>query len=286
MKGVEIIKSTGEKQLFSWRKVYRSVKRVGAPSGLAQYIADELQKEVRPGWTTLQISQRVRELLKKKRPTSAIKFNLFWAMTQLGPTGFPFEQYIARVFDAQGFHTKTDIWEQGRCIRHAVDFVAENDQVIYLGECKYHNTRGIKTNVDVILHYVARFDDIQNGPNFARARKVGKEIKTVLVTNTQFTTEAIKYARCVGQELLGWNYPPRKGLENIIDKYKVYPITILPSFRGSRLMEMFASRGIVSAQDVLAKEHLLKKMEIRPRLLTALKTEAQQLFNGKALKNN
>ena len=238
MKAIEIVKSTGEKQLFSWRKVYRSAKRVGAPSGFAKYIADELQKEVRHGWTTLQISQRVRELLKEKRPASAIRFNLFWAMTQLGPTGFPFEQYIARIFEAQGFKAVTDKWVRGKCIRHAVDFIAENDQQVYIGECKYHNTRGIKTSVDVILHYFARFDDIKNGPSFAKVRREKKDIKTVLVTNTQFTTEAIKYARCAGQGLLGWNYPAKEGLETIIDRDKTYPITILPSFRGKRLMDV------------------------------------------------
>ena len=278
-KGVEIIKSTGEKQLFSWRKVYRSAKRVGAPSDFARYIADELQKEVQPGWTTLQISHRVREILKEKRPASAIKFNLFWAMTQLGPTGYPFEQYMKRIFEALGYKAVTDKWVWGKCIRHNVDFIAEDDKTSYIGECKYHNTRGIKTNVDVVLHYRARFNDIENGPSFAKVREEKKQIKTVLVTNTQFTTEAIKYARCAGQGLLGWRYPVKQGLETIIDQNKIYPITILPSFRGRKLMELLSSQGLVLAKDVLTKESLLKRMNLPSKFLAALKREAIQLFN-------
>lgn len=280
VKGVEIVKSTGERQLFSWRKVYRSAKRVGAPSDFARYIADELQKEVRSGWTTLQISQRVRELLREKRPAAAIKFNLFWAMTQLGPTGYPFEQYMKRIFEAQGYKAVTDKWVWGKCIRHNVDFIAENDKTVYIGECKYHNTRGIKTNVDVVLHYRARFQDIENGPSFAKVRKEKKTIKTVLVTNTQFTTQAIKYARCAGQGLLGWRYPEKNGLETIIDRNKIYPITILPSFRGKKLMALLSSKGLVLAQDVLTKESSLRRMDLPSKFLAVLKREATELFEG------
>jgi len=277
-KAPEIIKSTGKRQLFSWRKVYHSVKRVGGPSNLAAQIANELQKEVQPGWTTLRISRRVKALLKSRKPSSAIKFNLFWAMTQLGPTGFPFQEYIARIFEAQGFKVGVEKWAKGRCIRHAVDFIADNDRTIYIGECKYHNTRGIKTNVDVILHYFARFSDIKNGPSFIQARKEKKTVKTILVTNTQFTTQAIKYARCVGQELWGWNYPSRQGLETVIDARKVYPITILPSFRGKRLMQVFSERGLILARDVLDKESRFKNLNLSPKLLSSLKREAHQLF--------
>ena len=286
MKNVEIVKSTGEKQSFSWHKVYRSVKRVGGPSNLATQIADKLQEEVQPGWTTLRISRRVRALLKQRKPSSAIKFNLFWAMTQLGPTGFPFQKYIARVFEAQGFKVVVEKWAQGKCVRHAVDFIADNGRTVYIGECKYHNTRGIKTNIDSVLHYFARFSDIQNGSSFTQARREKKIIKTMLITNTQFTTKAIKYARCVGQELWGWNYPHRQGLETIIDARKVYPITILPSFRGGRLMQVFSEKGLTLARDVLDKESYLKKMNLSPKLLSSLQREAHQLFEEKLPKAN
>jgi len=278
VKEVEIIKSNGERQAFSRRKVYRSVKRSGGPTGLAQEIADRVQKEVRPGWTTLQISQRVRELLQERRPSSSIKFNLFWAMTQLGPTGFPFERYIARVFQIQGFKTFTDQWIQGKCVRHQVDFLAENDQNFYLGECKYHNLRGRKTSVDIVLRYFARFGDLIQGPRSASARKKKKKVRTILVTNTRFTSEAIRYGRCVGQELLGWNYPPRRGLERIIDKHKIYPITILPSFKGRRTIEIFAQEGLILAEDVLTQKKRLEKLALPSRFLSNLKREARQLF--------
>lgn len=280
-KNIEVIKSTGEKQVFSWNKVYHSVKRVGGSSDFAKQIADKVQEEVQPGWTTLQISQRVRVLLKSKKPSSAIKFNLFWAMTQLGPTGFPFQEYIARIFEAQGFKVKIEKWARGKCVRHAVDFIADNGRTIYIGECKYHNTRGVKTNVGVILHYFARFNDIQNGLGFVRAKREEKIVKTIIVTNTQFTTEAIKYARCVGQELWGWNYPSRQGLEIIIDARKLYPITILPSFRGARLMQVFSERGLILARDVLNKKLHLKNLNLSPKLLSALQKEARQLFEEK-----
>ncbi len=277
VKEVEIIKSNGEKRPFSWHKVYRSVKRSGAPSGLAKEVANRVQKEVQNGWTTLQISKRVREMLQERRPSASIKFNLFWAMTQLGPTGFPFERYVARIFETQGFETSIGQWVQGKCVRHQVDFFAEDGKTTYLGECKYHNLRGRKTSLNVILHYFARFEDLCQGPRFSKARR-NKALKTVLVTNTRFTSEAIKYGNCVGQELLGWKYPSGHGLERIIDEHKIYPITILPSFKGKSSVEIFAKEGLILAEDVLTRQKQLEKLALPAHFLSRLEREARQLF--------
>jgi len=71
-----------------------------------------------------------------------------------------------------------------------------------------------------------------------------------LVTNTKFTSEALRYCSCVGVELLGWNWPKGKGLEDLIDAKKLYPITILPSFKG-HLIDVFSAKKMMLAKDVL-----------------------------------
>ena len=72
----------------------------------------------------------------------------------------------------------------------------------------------------------------------------------MIVTNTKFTSEVIKYAECVKINLLGWKYPLNRGLEYVIESEKFYPITILPSLKGE-LVELFSRQKIMLAQDLL-----------------------------------
>jgi len=57
----------------------------------------------------------------------------------------------------------------------------------------------------------ARFLDIIQGPYFKSAGYKNFTVKSMMVTNTKFTDRILDYARCVGTELLGWNYPRTGG---------------------------------------------------------------------------
>jgi len=38
-----------------------------------------------------------------------------------------------------------------------------------------------------------------------------------LITNTRFSTDALQYGKCMGMQLVGWDYPNNNGLRNWID---------------------------------------------------------------------
>lgn len=281
-KTIQIIKSTGERKPFSWNKVYRSARRVGAAKEVAEKIADHIESKVHDGTTTLEIWRKIKQLLKKKSPEIAMKFDLPRAMRRLGPTGFPFERYIAAILKHQGYQIENDKWIKGKCVRHEVDVLGSNDGFYYLGECKYHNRRGRKVDLPTALHYHARFLDLEQGPDVLKRAK-GKKIKTVLITNTQFTSQAIKYFRCVGKDLWGWRYPSGEGLQSLIDREKLYPITILPSFHGIKLERVFSKRGKIMARDVLTTDlkKLAHQLQCSNSLVASLNKEAKQLFKIK-----
>ncbi len=281
-KKIQVIKSTGEGEIFSWNKVYRSARRVGATKEMAEKIADRIESEVHDKITTLEIWKRIERLLKQKSPGLAMKFDLPRAMRRLGPTGFPFEKYIAAILRHQGYQIKTNKWVKGKCVRHEVDLFGSNDSFCYLGECKYHNRRGRKVDLPATLHYYARFLDLEQGPDVLKKAR-NRKIKTVLITNVQFTTEAIKYFQCVGKDLWGWRYPPGQGLQVIIDRERLYPITILPSFQGIRLRQAFSQQGKVMARDVLTVdvEKLARQLKCPSSLIASLVREAEQLFKIK-----
>ncbi len=248
-KELYVINLRGEKELFSWQKVYKSAKRAGAPSFLSKNIADKIERDAYQGIKTSEIFKQIRKFLREKSPQAGLRFNLKKAMAMLGPTGFAFEKYIAEIFSEKEFKTKLNRIAAGRCCRHEIDFVAENDERIIYCECKYRHKGGSRIDLPLILQNHARFLDIKNGSPL-KGGDGTKKLETLVITNAKFTSEAIKYSNCVGMGLLGWRYPKKQGLEYFIEKYKLYPITILPSFKKS-FFSIFSEKKIMLAKDVL-----------------------------------
>jgi hypothetical protein len=256
---IYVINLRGEREPFSFEKTYRSARNVGASKEIAIAIAKEIEKEVFDGISTSQIFDRVFELLLKKSPQSAIKFNLKRAMEKLGPTGYPFEKFIGKIFEAEGFEVKTNQIIPGFCTDYEIDFLAKKENLILIGECKFHHVPGGRIDLRDALANYARFLDIEKG----RFLDSNMNYKSILVTNTKFTEKAIKYSNCVGVELLGWKYPKEKSLERLIEKNQLYPITILSSI-DSQLAKILISERIVLVKDILEKdfEKLAKERKI------------------------
>ena len=275
-----VINAGGEREPFSFEKAYRSARRAGASRETAQRIAKTIRKELYPGIKTAEIFKRIKSLLYQETPKAALKFSLKEGMRKLGPTGFPFEKYTAEIFKNLGYKTSTNQFLPGRCmLSHEIDFMASKDNLIYIGECKYRNLSGERIHSKDALANFARYVDILNGPRFQSKKYKGLKIKTIMVTNTKFTSQTIDYARCMGFDLLGWNYPRNRGLEYLIEKEKLYPITILPSFKGY-LKEPFAKKRKMLAMDVLNTpiDKLAKTLGLRKKEIEKLVREAKILL--------
>mgnify|MGYP001404370344 CR=1 FL=1 len=254
MKKIYVLNVNGDKEPFSFRKVYKSAKKSGVSNKTAQKIASIIEREAFPGMKTIDIFKRVRELISKdSSQSSVLKFSLKEAMRKLGPTGFLFEQYVGKIFEKQGFRVKLNQTIPGFCCNYEIDFWAEKKNLIYVGECKYRNLSEGKVHLDIALSAFARFLDIQNGGFFNKNGFRSFNIKNLIVTNTKFTEKTIRYAKCVGIELLGWQYPKKAGLERIIDGKKLYPITILPSLKKDWLDVLVEKRKLL-VQDVFEKD--------------------------------
>lgn len=276
MKSVYVINLRGEKENFSANKVYESAKRAGANPELAQQISDKIKKEVYPGIKTSEIFKRVKQLLKKEDFKTALKFSLKEGMRKLGPTGFSFEKYIGSIFSSLGFEVKLNLQISGKCCSYEIDFLAQKDNVLYVGECKYRHIKGEKVDSGVALENYARFLDIKEG-SYLKDNKA--KLKTIIVTNAKFTAKAKKYSKCVGTELWGWRYPPRRGLEKIVEERKLYPITILPSLT-KELIEAFSLKKKMLARDVLDVNHIkvFTQSKTLESQLQKLKKEARILL--------
>jgi len=239
-----IINQQGKREPFSFYKILKSAKRAGASPKTARIIAEKIKSQTLDGAKTIEIFQQVRALLNQAEPVAFLRFNLKEAMRKLGPTGFPFEKFIARVLEKDGFEVKLNQLILGRCIDYEIDCLAIKQNQKYLVECKYRQLANDVVDVNDVLTFKAKVDDIKEG------NQEFKVAKMILATNAKFTTKAIKYANCEGIGLLGWQYPKDNGLEKIIDQNKLYPITILPSLSKDLLFNL-NKQNIILVGDLL-----------------------------------
>ena len=275
-----VINSRGEQEPFSVQKVEKSARRVGASLKLAREIAKEVERKIYNGIPTFEIFKEVKSLLNQAEPIFSLKFNLKQAMKELGPDGFGFEKYVAALLRDAGYVVKLNQFISGACLsQYEIDFTAEKGGILKIGECKYHSQAGVAVDQEVALANHARFLDVLQG-KFAKAKTgQGKKVSSLLVTNTRFSTRAIKYSECSGVELWGWKYPANNGLEVFVDKNKLYPINILPSFQ-KQWTGAFNNRNLILAGDILNVDlqRLGQEENIGQELLNKAAEEAKILF--------
>ncbi len=246
---MDIIKASGKKEKFSKEKLYRSLKRAGAEPKLAEKVSQNVAKSVWPGISSERILNKTFCFLKKENPILAARYNLKRAIMELGPTGFPFERYIAEILKEYGYNTKVGRQIKGYCVSHEVDVVARKGKKHFMIECKYHNSRGNRSDVKVALYTYARFLDVKK----AWEKIPGHQQffhQAWLVTNTKCTSEAIRYGKCIGLKIISWRYPKNESLEYLIEKKGLYPITVLSS------LTRYAKERLIEKRVILAKDLL------------------------------
>ena len=280
---MEIVKTDGTHEPFSTSKLCLSLRKAGAPRAVADSICKMVEPKVNPSDSTNTIFRHALNYLVRQDLGVAARYSLRRGLEELGPAGFIFEQYLETILQAYGFLTKRDLMIAGRCISHEVDIIAGSGSKRFLIEAKYHNDSSIKTHVDVIMYADARLVDIVK----AEPEQEQKDYENAMwvITNTKFTDQSIKYARCRGIRLTGWNYPRGESLEDVISQKRLYPVTVLPSLPKLALPEM-AKRNIILAQDLLTygKEDLIKTFGFTDELAAQLVDEIQGIA-GPAARN-
>ncbi|HZJ73299.1 MAG TPA: ATP cone domain-containing protein [Perlabentimonas sp.] len=281
-KAPEIIKSTGEREVFQTEKLEQSLLRAGAKKEQVDEIVAEISEWLVDGVTTKKIYTKAFNLLKKKRHSYAARYSLKKALMELGPTGYPFEYFVGQVFAIQGFDTKVGQIVQGQCVEHEVDVVATQNSTQYLVECKYYNTQSRHANVKVPLYIRSRVNDIE-----AKRKQLpeynGFTFHGWIVTNTRFTSDALDFGKCSGLHLVSWNYPRGHSLKDMIDTYKMFPITVLTGL-GKREKQQLMDKGIVLCRQLVGDSKTLHSVGLTDKKIETILNEVHDLTNGKKIK--
>lgn len=266
-----VTKADGEQEAFDHKKLEGSLVRAGASPDEQRRVVAHILGELRQGMTTEEIYAHAFEMLEREeeKPVAA-RYSTKRAVFELGPSGFPFEQFLSEILRAHGWKTRTGVALTGRCAPHEVDVVAEKDGKRIGIEAKFHNEKGGKTDIKDALYVKARHEDLRAAPDEAARIDEGW-----LVTNTRFTRNAIRYAQCSNLTLLSWDYPRTENLMSMIERARVHPLTCLTTLSLGEKRRLLDSK-IVLCKDI-ASRHLLQEYGIKPDRIPQVLDEAQKL---------
>lgn len=268
-----VTKANGEREAFRADKLYTSLVRSGAPKDIADRLTRTIADNLKDGDRTQDIYRRAfSELRKIERPVAA-RYSVKRALLELGPSGYPFEDFLGEIYRIRGYQTSNRRLIPGRCVEHELDLIAMKGKERLAAEVKYHNNGGLKSDIKVALYVQARFEDIKA----AAAHDGDHDFTTrMLITNTKFTEQAETYAECVGLNLLSWDYPEQGNLRELIEETGVHPISCVTTISGAqkrRLME----QGIVLTRQLYEQIPVLKALGMSDRMVDTLFDEVEHL---------
>ncbi|MFD0863834.1 restriction endonuclease [Sungkyunkwania multivorans] len=270
----KIVKASGDIVDFSFEKLEASLRRTGAEDALVSHILTTVQDELYNGISTKEVYNRAYALLKKGKSVFASKYKLKKAIYELGPSGFPFEKFVAAILKYSGYDVEVNLELQGSCVTHEIDVLAQKNGEATLVECKFHADEGRKCDVKIPLYIHSRYNDLKehyNNKNLIKPLSQGW-----VVTNTRFTSHAQQYGKCVGLYLLSWDFPKENSLKARIDRLGLYPITA-----ASRLTkyekQFLLDRGVVLCRDLQANDFYLDHLGISDTRKENIIKEIRQL---------
>jgi len=239
---ITIVKASGTKEPFSEEKIVRSLARSGLSLDTASHAVDYVKGHLQPEMSTGAIYGHVSSYLQKNAPIeNFFNYGLKRAVMAMGPSGYPFEILISDLLRLSGFKTEVSVTTQGKCVTHEIDVIAQKGEDKYFIECKYHNTPGYKTDIQVALYSYARFLDVDS------AQKLNGNTHNFpwLITNTKVTSEVMSYCSCVNLKVTTWTTPQGQGLQDLIQESGLHPVTLLNEISGIKV-DGLLDRGIVT----------------------------------------
>jgi hypothetical protein len=275
-----VTKSSGDLVDFELNKLKISLEKSKAKKEVVAEIINTIIDEYYDGITTKEIYQKAFALLRKKERHAAGRYKLKKAINELGPTGYPFEKYVAELFRFRGYEVEVGKIISGECVTHEMDVIAFNRKEKIIVECKFHTDPNRYSDVKVPMYIHSRFDDIKN--EYQRSNEVPKrKMSGYIYTNTRFTKDAVQYGTCKSMNLVSWDFPRNGSLREQIDASGLYPVTCMTQLTIAEKQSLL-SMDVVLTRDICQSTDLLKKIGIKTtKRFNAILNEANELCNSK-----
>ncbi len=237
-----VIKRDGRVESYDRQKIRSSLLKCADP-GTTEMVIAELEGSISGRVNSSEIHEMIKRILWKHDPAAAVKYQLRESMMKLGPAGYNFEDFYARIIEEMGYRAIVRQRLSGKCVIHELDVIYNDENGKRFAEMKYHNQFGIYTGLKEALYTYMRLLDL----NEANQGFAGAE----LVSNTKVSDDAIGFAKCRGMGIIAWKYPPGSGLEMIIERMKLYPVTSFEELIGESGVKGLMSDGLITIKDVI-----------------------------------
>lgn len=272
---MKIVKHSGNIVDFNREKLKSSLLKSGANKNIVDEVLQTIENQIYEGISTKKIYKLAFALLKKSSNSHAARYNLRAAIQLLGPAGFFFEKFIARLFVSEGYLAQTNLFLSGKCVGHEVDVVIKKNDYIEMVECKFHSGKDANSDVKVPLYILSRFNDLKDRSHTIYSKK---DIISAcwIVTNNRFTSDAIAFAKCSGLQLLSWDYPENFSLRKIIDEEQLYPITCLTTLTIAEKDKLMVL-DIILVKEIIENMEILERIGISPNRIKNVLKEASEL---------
>lgn len=127
MATIYVTKADGDREPFDPDKLRESLRRAGVSDTQEDQVLKHVLDHVHDGMSTRNIYAHAFEYLRNTFETPvAARYSVKRAVFDMGPSGYPFEQFVAALLVGQGYTgIRTGAALTGKCAPHEVDVVAQ-----------------------------------------------------------------------------------------------------------------------------------------------------------------
>lgn len=275
---LHVKKYSGELVPFEEKSLRHSLSRSGASEKEVDLVFEQIKPQLYDGISTRELYELAFELLKSQQDAYAARYSLKKALRDLGPEGFYFEKWVARLFQSNGYDALSGQTVQGHSVTHEIDVVAMKDARLLFVECKFRNAVDAKISVTTPMYFMSRILDV-TGIDYTFFDKTKQVTGGWLVTNAYFTTDSIKFGEYHKMNLLGWDYPQEKSLKLRVDENGEYPITCLTQLN-TQDKAMLLKNQCILVKDIIKNPDILRFTHANEQKRRRVLSEANALVNS------
>lgn len=273
---MRVKKYSGELVEYKPISLQNSLSKSGASDNELLYVFQKIEAKLYDGITTRKLYEIAFDELKKVRSSFAARYSLKKALRDLGPDGFFFEKWIAKIYQEDGYEAITDQILQGHAVTHEIDVVALKNKKMLAIECKFRNDIDAKISVTIPMYFMSRLIDLENITyNFFNKEVIISE--GWLITNANFTIDSIKFAEYHHLNLLSWSYPEDNNIKIKVDTTAQYPITCLTSLTDEDKKKLLKANFIL-VKDIVRRPECLGALLITKERIEMILEEARELI--------
>ncbi|TJZ63485.1 restriction endonuclease [Sphingobacterium olei] len=275
---MQVKKHSGELVSFDPDSLRNSLSRSGANDDEVDNVFKAINNELYDGIPTKKLYQLAFDFLKNLRQSYAARYSLKNALRELGPEGFYFEKWIARLFQEDGCQTMTGQTLRGHAVSHEIDVIALRNENLLAVECKFRNDTNAKISVTTPMYFMSRLKDI-SGLTYSFFNKKHEIAEGWLVTNAYLTSDSIRFGEYYKLNLLSWDYPKESSIKARVDSNGEYPITCLTTLNQQDKAVLLKNQCIL-VKDIVRDPSFLNYIQADNVKKKRILLEAEELINS------